>query len=536
MIDQLISNYLERLPTERDFYPLFATLLGAMNYKSVFLTHGVGELGKDFIALSPAKDEQWVFQCKKGNVTVPSLNSGQQQQLLTAGTTGIQHPAFDKNLPRKVVLVTNGKISNPAAAQIRELSQDVLEPLGRLPLEIWDRAKLVELILEHGISAIYEEAASDKDVARAGRFFVLYGSSETGGLRLQATEEHSRHWLATNDTTDGYMTQLLVAATEASLLINQSMKVGRIYDALFVQVCLLRALLFAWTTAQSELVREPIRTLIERQSLEVLNSAETFVYEAINSWEATDESLVHALRSNALFVSYPVNCCRIVEVLSLLALAGGPNKETYVQTLVEFVASEPGCSRPISERYTISVVLTGLALFSAGHVDLARQFVRQAGTWLCDVHEDRGGLAHVDADPQSEVDIYLGSQFHGVNTEVSTGSLLATALVDLARYIQDAELYSDLVNDFSVLGIKAEYFLIATDEQALLLDHPDIGQYIALPFPSELPDDSRSSVLAHEELREFSVATAFGNATLLSLSIVLRDRYFPSLWSQSAPA
>jgi hypothetical protein len=61
--------------------------------------------------------------------------------------------------------------------------------------------------------------------------------------------------------------------------------------------------------------------------------------------------------------------------------------------------------------------------------------LRRVTVWLCDRHEQGMGLANVDAEEETETRILLGYPFEALPVEHASGSLLASAVCDLAAFL-----------------------------------------------------------------------------------------------------
>ncbi|MBI1335226.1 MAG: hypothetical protein GC165_20375 [Armatimonadetes bacterium] len=528
MLRNVVADFLDNVRKERDFDAPFLALLSAMGFSDVHLTHGTIEKGKDFIA--KISGEQWVFQTKKGDLGVGDLNGGIMGQLQAAAMTEQGHPAFDKNLSRRIVLVTTGTVTQPAADQINSFSTDALAKLEYPPVEIWDRNKLIELLLKHGLQGIRSTRLSGVDLAAQGRFFVLYGSVVRKSPELAEIEEHSLSWL---DKELPDRERVLIGTIESSILAGKCRDGGLLYDALYCDLAALRMGMFELREATDPSRRAELLTLCESQIDTVVGSASDYIEAVWNIWTAADKKLDGAIHSASIFATYPIHCSRVIEALGLIALGSDVEQARFAASrLIEFVESEPGVSHPISDRYAVSIVTACLALERHGRQDISKSLIEKATVWLCDRVEFGAGIAHIDATVQEEIDQLLGYPFSGLNVESARSNLLASALVDLAAHSTDTKLYTDVVNDLKAVEIYPEYFQPADTSAQFLIDHDEVVHYPGVEFADNLVPDNGLGYAPYGpyEPTTFALFESLGFIGYVSISLLLRDRYFPSLW------
>jgi len=531
LLQSVLADFLDKLPKERDYDAPFLALLNAMGFVDVHLTHGPFEKGKDFIAKSPDGAAQWVFQTKKGQLGVQDLNRGIMGQVQAAALSGYGHPSFDVSLPRQVVLVTTGGITQPASDQLKSFSDDVLTKLNHPQVLFWGRDKLVELFLKHGLEGVRSTQLSGADLSAQGRFYLLYGSVVRNELRLTEVDDHSAVWV-----TDVLPTPqaVVVGATEGALLAGRCRSQGYLYEAFFCDLATLRmslALLFVVLDTPQQSYFE---TLAHAQMATVFDSAQVFTEAALAEWESAGRMLDGAISSPAIFISYPVHCARIVESLGLLCFH--PDAATSAKasdSLTQFCAAEPGVAHPISDRYAVSIVVACLGLLRHGKAAEACALIERVTVWLCDRLEQGAGIAHVDASPQEEVNQLLGFGFPSFAISKQNLSFLATALTDLAAWIGDAQLYADVVNDLLAVHAIPENYQVPDTLGQFLIDHVDVKHTTGIELTPELPQDyqwpQHSPCCAHEA-PSYRVADLLGPVPHLALILLLRDRLFLSLW------
>jgi hypothetical protein len=190
----------------------------------------------------------------------------------------------------------------------------------------------------------------------------------------------------------------------------------------------------------------------------------------------------------------------------------------------------------ISDRYAASLVLAILLLLDGQRTDVADALLEHATVWLYDHYHREPGLAGVEADEERETTALLGSGFEFIDIHPRRSSFLATALLDLAAFSGDAELYADMVNDVKAVRIAPEYWQPRDTIGAVRIEGEDVLQYPHVEFANTLPVDG-SPYANHmtEEPAMFRFVEAYGGTAAVALLALLRDRYFPKLFPLLAP-
>lgn len=522
MLRNVLDEYLAGIRRERDFDAPFLALLAAMGYEDIHLTHGTTEKGKDFIA--KRYGAQWVFQSKKGDIGTSEARDV-IAQLVEASMMGLSHPSFDATLARRVVLVTTGLIKQDANDRFASFSTDALAKLGMPPMEAWGRPKLIELMLTHGVEGL--RATRLRDVEAHGRFFALYGAAVRRAVVIREIEEHSLSWL---DSEHDERELTLLGATEAAILSSKCADGGLLYESWQCELAALRMSMARMYGAVAPR-REQLQTLCLSQLETCVAAARTFTQTALDEWEAHERRLDRAIRSPSVFLTYPVHAMRIAEALAFLSLYGDENSGESSRILLEFLAAEPGASRPISDRYAVSVVAICLALVKAGEKGRATEFAQGCASWVLDRFEFGNGLAHVDSSVQEEVDYLLGASFSTLPKLPKLSSLLAAALMDLVAFVRDENLYSNLFNDLHAVEVAVEYYQPLDTPGQFVIEHRDIHHYTAVSYLDELPTEGTPhSDYGRYEPPVYAMVEELPASTYVALFLLLRDRYFPSLW------
>jgi len=394
MLADLVGSYLDSLDgREREFDAPFMALLRAHGYYDIRFTHGKVEYGKDFLA---KRDEdgvryQYVFQSKAGDLNLQQWRDA-RLQIDELRRNALSHPAFDTNLPRRAVFVTTGRLNSPARVEAQQYAI-YIEQEKETPFTLWDRESLVEMMV------VSPESGLAGDVQ--GTLLKLLGEIEIGEAQELALEQFSRRWFANN----GQTRQLWRAALEAGVVANLLRRHNRLDLACTATLCLMRA---AWASTQG--IEPPDGICVEVAEL----SRTMFRYYAHEVWRDCDDEILLPARffypQNPLvaYVTYPVKCSKLIEVLGLLGLLepedDEPLAEEIAAYLIRFFDAHPGAMHPISDRYAVSLAPPLLLLAVTGRGSKAPAILKEVTRWVADRYDKESfGLANPYADPTEEV-------------------------------------------------------------------------------------------------------------------------------------
>ena len=537
MLLGVLEDYVASLPSEKALYTPFLTLLPAMGLQDVHFTHGMAEFGKDFIAKDSENGSplQCTFQCKSGDINQAAWRDGIQGQMIEALTSTLSHPAFDRNLPHQVYLVTTGRLIGNAPIAVQEFNASVPLKIGARPIIVWERPQLVDLFARFGLEGVRRSTAAD--VQEYGGFYNLYGDGMRDRLSLQGGEQHSRHWL--RDGQDG-ADWLLVGVLEAEILAAQAVGNSRSYDAIRCHLSILRTVLHdMWDQSDADRLRYLLE-VHEQVVITLLEECRRLYADTQAKWEEAEHDLlklIHGGVSN--IIGYPIQCARVLEVTGLLYFLEGPQRRTAVADFLrEFSDQEAGCAHIISDKYAVSLVPPVLALIHAGHLDEARKLICKSTVWLCDRYQAGIGLARFDASPKEETETLLGYPFESVDIESRNQSFLAAVLCDLAAFLGDATFYANVVNDIKASRIYPQYWQPADTRGQFRIEAEDIIQYPSINYEDQASPFTDFAYAEHivAEYTAFQVTEKVSVASYLGLSVYLRDRYFPTLWPRLVPA
>jgi hypothetical protein len=233
---------------------------------------------------------------------------------------------------------------------------------------------------------------------------------------------------------------------------------------------------------------------------------------------------------------YLIWCARVLEIVSLyfFLIKDEAEQEEVATFLTEFLEMEEGCGHFPGDRYATSLVWAALALMKAGRADTACTLVKRSLVWLCDRVEKGFGIARYDADEKEETYVLLGYAFDFIKVDQNRSSYLATVVSDLAAFIGDKELYADVVNDLAACEVAYSYWQFPDTEAILTIDTEECRTYPNIPHQFSITafeDFEYAEHIKHEPSR-FQIVERAGLNTLILLSVLLKDRYFPKMWKQ----
>jgi hypothetical protein len=434
-------------------------LLRTHGFTNIHLLHGHYEFGKDFIAKSETGSPiQYVFQSKAGDLGLPQW-TGIRGQLDLMRTSELSHPDFDRTLPRRGILVTTGRLVGAASLAAQEYQRQLAER-GETPLEVWDRERLLELIThspEAGLAGTAEPALLE-----------LIGRIDSHRVTETELERYSRQWVA--DGTPLSWRSVL----ESAVVTNRLMRSDRLDLACFASLALLRGV---WASVHG--TEPPPDEALAQADL----ARAMFTGYAANLWERCGEEALEPATliegdDEGIFLTYPVRCLRIAEILGIYGLTLKDDEQREVAAwLGRFLASQPGAAHPISDRWAVSLLPPALLVHRA-EPGTVEQWLQEVVRWLGDHHEDEAlGLAPSDADPEDEADYLLGGILEHIDRPKRRTSYLAAVVLDLSAALELRALYDVAFND-----------IIAVDLTPLVPQpNDDVGQYLVAGRGIDIP-------------------------------------------------
>lgn len=499
--------------TEREFDQPFLALLRDQGFDAPKLTHGAFEFGKDFIARKDGL--QWVFQSKAGDIGTGEWRSikAQVDELRLSDYAG---PEFDPSLDRVAVLVTTGKITGGAPLRIAEYNQQA-KARGEIEVRTWEREDLVG----------YLTARPDAVLSGSfdGGLHTILGAIDRGSVSFEAIDQLAQRW-------DTFPHEKLIGmgVVELSIVANRLKEINRLDLACHLAACFVRASWAGESTHEDSVFAANI-------------GAEIFDTYANELWSRCDEKCLEpreflyssassADSAFAEWATYPVRCCRLIEILGLWILRLRPSDPPLAQTvaswLARFVVAQPGAAHPLGDRYAVSPIPALVALIR-DHPESAQHLLVKTAIWMCD-HYDRGqiGLAPLVASPREEIERAFGGAYEQVQLERRDASQLAAVLLDVSAILFDIKMFADIRNDQLAVRLVPEVLRCKPDGHQFSLDSLDNRWDLNPEYPDDPQPGDLESINHHKNDPASAELVELGRAwDLLAASSSLRDRHFP---------
>lgn len=519
-LEDVLAGYLDRV-TEREFDGPFLAYLRASGFEDIHQLHGAYEFGKDFIAKRDGF--QWAFQTKAGDLPMGEWRKV-RSQVEEMVWNGISHPSFDTGLPRRSVLVTTGRLTGAAPVDAQQYALKLAEraqPPANLPagapagaFEVWDREDLIA-----GLAITPETSLDAWGEEPLRELLGLLADVERRNITVQGIERSSRHWPPGD---------LMRVALATGLVGQRLVRTNRPDLACTAAYALIR-------TAAREVTgggpRQPLaamdigRSLFDAHATELIDRLAPVASDPTGLFTQGTELLGS--------VTYPVRCMTAVEVLGMKGLLhrtrGEPDDAAEVGALLAaFVTDQPGASRPISDRWAVSLI-PAAALLHADHRDALVSWLERVAVWVCDRYEDHNGLASPAASPTDEVVHLLGEPYEHIAERRRRSSYIATVILDLASTLELPDLYTDAFNDFAAVGI-ALPSVEPLDEPGQYL-HAETGVVAEanIDFDAQPPPSGwRNAVHHRRALRSYELDRLGRSWELLAAALLLRNRHFLS--------
>jgi hypothetical protein len=251
-------------------------------------------------------------------------------------------------------------------------------------------------------------------------------------------------------------------------------------------------------------------------------------------WEARSDEMFDPKKivenDIGLIVTYPIQCLRVLEIFGLYGLARPDVADEVADWLARFIASQPGASHPVSDRWAVSLI-PALVILGQRRPDVLRPFLTDVLRWLGDRHDNDGlGMAGPHAEPFEEVEYFLGSPLESVEVSARRQSYLAAVMLDVAALLEDEELYNLAYNEVVALDIRP----------FLAIPRDDVSQYMTTGHGIDVPmntspnyaeyyaDGSAWRMAAHhdDDTGRYYLGRIGRLWDHLSLSTVTRDRHW----------
>lgn len=517
MLADVIGNYIDSL-TEREFDAPFIALLRLHGFMDIHFLHGAFEFGKDFIAKRKegGLDYQYTFQTKAGDLGLSEWKECRGQiDMLRANS--LAHPNFDKLMRRKARFVTTGRLVGGAALDAQEYREH-LAKLQESEFITWDRDTLVEMIAVDPLSLSGSPLSLLQVLGTAGT-----------DLNFDILEAHSRGWIRSGESPTN-----LRDALEAAVIASHCRKQKRIDLACAVALMSLRATLATANGANP---------LPDTSAVGIEAARAIFRHYARRLWEQCrgrflqPDELIQEDRTPAGFLTYPVRCLTLVEILGLLGLLMEQDdpmlSAEIAEYLAEFLKANTGAAHPVSDRWAVSLAPASLLLVRHGKSDVVHNFLLSATTWIANQYDDGNlGLAGPYASSADEANRLLGSAFEHVALQRRSESYTAALLLDLASVLEDGELYNAARNEFLAVDVVLP-ILEVSDDLGQYGRHLGLSHFEPnMPYDDYwTPQENWKSAPHHKRGAPMRYPERVGSPwDQIALSSVLRDRHFVYNW------
>lgn len=531
MLRNVLEDYLSSVKEREFYYPLTA-LLHAMGYYDIHITDGGSEIGKDFIAkrVEDGTTYQYVIQAKKGDINQAEYRKIQQQLLEALILKNLAHPQLDLNLDQRTILVTTGELKDNAIIEFREFNSTLVNKYKTEEVEFWGKNTLIEFSEKYGLTGVHRTTASG--LRGFAQFYLTYSKAMQGNLSDREIEEFSRLWL---DESLDYKKRILRASIEADIIATKLIEGGHLYEAITAYLSLARVVMQVMNENEDLDVVEILEEIINDK---ILVFCRQFFNELKAGWEEEEKSLLRLLFNNSYMpmLHYLVWCARVLEMASLyfFLTEKQDERDEIIAFISEFIEKEEGCGHIPGDRYATSLVWATLALVGVGKADKATDLIKRSVVWLGDRVEKGYGIARYDADEKEETYTLLGYPFDFVKVDKNRSSYLATIASDLAAFIGDKDFYADVVNDLAACEIAYSYWQFPDTKAILTIDTEECRTYPNIPHQFTLTSFEDYEYAEHikHEPSSFQITERGGLNSLILLSVLLKDRYFPKLWRE----
>jgi hypothetical protein len=252
----------------------------------------------------------------------------------------------------------------------------------------------------------------------------------------------------------------------------------------------------------------------------------------------TDEIII-ADNNPGAYVTYPVRCMTIIELLGLLGWlqADVRRDDAKAQEIADyigrFVEANIGTAHPISDRWGISLVPTVLLLSKFGNRQALSTLLRESTKWIADRYEEGSlGLAGPHSTPNEEVEYVLGPPFEHVSVSRRPESLAASIILDLTSVLEEAELFELARNEFSAVNIVLPVVEVADDQGQYCVHTGEYHLEPNMPFEEywRPVDVWKNSPHHRRGVENFYPERIGPEWDQLAISCILRDRYFIKGW------
>jgi hypothetical protein len=508
MLRSVIEDYLTSSKEIQLFLP-FIQLLELLGFHDIHLLHGPTEFGKDIIAKMKNQSSaiQYSFQIKVGDVNLNRFRSEIKPQLIEALTNKLSHPNFDRSLPYQVVFVTSGIVQQPATIEFQEFNRFVEDKLKATPIVTWEKQKLVSDFLTIGIDPFF---ILHRTPEFAGRFFKFYSQiTDDEYLSFFDIESYSNNWLKLDWSNPINRLQILFEAYYFSKLLLDKAK---FYESSLVLASLIRIMIKQDIYPDHQKI---IQEYLDEILIAHFNKAKLEYHQSkpyLFNFEGVFSIFYH-----------PLSCLHTLELLSLYILTS-PNVNKDIEVLfLKMIDEQKGSYRIIGDNYAVSIVLITLTLLKLKEIDRLKRYLNNVCVWLCDRHNECG-IATIGSDLQDTMEQLLSESLEGLTVNKNISGFAACACLDMAYILKDKVTFENIANDFRASEIILEFYHILNEEALFVHDDRTIVTSTENNYSLEYIDDYTQMISYERKSNNISIR----NKSLLFLTFLLRDRYFPT--------
>lgn len=513
MLKNVLEDYLTSI-SEIQFFIPFKLLLEVKGFYDIHQTHGNVEFGKDFIAKKNenGKIDQYVFQLKVGDIDLNKFRSEIQPQLFEACTNTLSHPSYDKDLKLKVIFSTTGNLNQYASIAFQEFNKNVVvEKLKLFPIAVWEKDIIKRELNDIGLERFYSVQPS---ITRFGEFIRYYSIIKNQeNLNSFDISGYTDYWSTLDWSMSFNRLQIFLEAVIFSKILMDD---NKHYESLLFISSLVRTLV---KNESYKKYSDEIEYYIDELLVQ-------FLRYASNKYK--NES-VFTLDKEGVFQMFyhPESCLKTAELMSLYILTSKNNSTNHGTFLINLIKNTKGIFRPLSENFTISIVLISLALIKLNETELLKNYINNVVVWLCNRYKNNG-ISAIGSTHQEEYEQIISEHLTGINFTKKNSCFLCSAVLDICYILGDTEFYENIANDLKATEIIIEFFHVVdfhsltTHNSKTILTSSDFDYSLAFK-------DNYSKIITYERTKN---KIDYRDKSLFFIMFLLRDRYFPTFISE----
>jgi len=210
------------------------------------------------------------------------------------------------------------------------------------------------------------------------------------------------------------------------------------------------------------------------------------------------------------------------------ALADESRRDEIAAWLSRFVATNPGASQQLSDRWAVSLI-PGTVVLAGHHREEAARYLGWVTAWVCDHYEDEGiGLAAADADPAAEIEYFFAGPLEHVTRPRRLTSYLATVILDVAAALELNSVYDDARNDFLASGVSPGVPLPRDDNAQYQVARADVPLDTSPHYAQEWNEGDGWRMSSHhdDDLSRYYLGRIDRVWDFIAICSVTRDRHW----------